>query len=355
MPIRRWVDLLLATTIALGAGWALLGAWVLGDRTLFDRARTRAGRDADALTAGADAGALSRRRLRQVALGPRSGAAVLAAAELVHRDGPRLRASASSKAPAARMGALAVLARGSDSGAAGLIRDAIDAEDAGATNGLLRLASELPTADADALLLQVLVAGRLSRSRTATELEPRTARLRRPLVAMTKSADPEIRYWAVTLLRSLMDRATAARAVRACAGDESPSVRAAVAEALGALPAGTATGALRKLLNDDVFYVRSHAARAVAESRDESLAQDLLPLLADRNWWVRAAAKEALGALGDTGIRIALAALAHEDAFARDGALEVIASSGRLVDLNAVEEYALVRMGLAVAETEEVA
>jgi len=249
------------------------------------------------------------------------------------------------------MHALTLLARGRDVQAARLIRDAIGADDAGgATSGLLRLAGELPSFDADALLLEVLVAGRLSRSRTATELEPRAIRLRERLIVLTTADDPEVRYWAVTLLGRLMDRVTAVRAVRARAADENASVRAAVAEALGFAPAGSATESLRELLADDVFYVRSHAARAVAQSRDDSLADDLAPLLADRNWWVRAAAKEALQALGDSGLGVALAALSHSDAFARDGALEVIASSGNLVDLNAVEEYALERLGLTVAE-----
>jgi HEAT repeat protein len=345
-------DLLAVMAAALGALWTLLALWVVADRTRYDRAQVRAATDLEGLTKGvAGAGTLSRRRLRRLALGTEGAAATLAAAELVRRDGPRLHRTAAARSRTARMRALALLARGRDAGAAALIRDAIDADDAGgATTGLLRLVSELPTADADVLLLEVLVAGRLSRSRTATELEPRTVRVRQRLIVLTRADDPEIRYWAVTLLGRLMDRVTAARAVRARAADESASVRAAVAEALGFAPAGSATEPLRELLVDDVFYVRSHAARAVAQSRDESLADDLAPLLADRNWWVRAAAKEALQALGDTGLAVALAALSHSDAFARDGALEVIASSGHLVDLNAVEEHALEQLGLAVAE-----
>jgi HEAT repeat protein len=345
------LELLVVLTAALAGIWLLASAWVLVERTLYDNARTRAAGDADAIASGAvDVRTLSRRRLRRVALGPQSAAALAASAELVDRDGPRLRAAASARGRRARMGALAVLARGSDAGAAELIRRAIDADEPDATNGLLRLASELPKVEADELLLEVLVSGALSRSRTATELEPRTARVRRQLIKLTSSDDAEMRYWAVTLLGRLMDRVTAARAVRARANDESPSVRAAVAEALGFLPAGSATELIRALLADDVFYVRSHAARAVAESRDESLAENLMPLLADRNWWVRAAAKEALEALGDTGISIAMRALSHEDRFARDGALEVIAATGRLIDLNAVEEYALAQLGLEVAE-----
>jgi HEAT repeat protein len=345
-------DLLAVTAAALGALWALLALWVVVDRTRYDLAHARAASDVEGLTQGvAEARTLSSRRLRRLALGTGGAAAVLAAAELVRRDAPRLRRTAAAGSRTDRMRALTLLARGRDARAAALIRDAIDADDAGgASTGLLRLVSELPTADADVLLVEVLVAGRLSRSRTATELEPRTARLRQRLIFLTSAEDPEVRYWAVTLLGRLMDRVTAVRAVRARAADESASVRAAVAEALGFAPAGSSTESLRVLLVDDVFYVRSHAARAVAQSRDVSLAGDLAPLLADRNWWVRAAAKEALQALGDAGLAVALGALSHTDAFARDGALEVIASSGHLVDLDAVEEYALEQLGLAVAE-----
>ena len=297
-------DLLAVTAAALGALWTVLAFWVVADRTGYDLAQARAASDVEGLrTEVTGTGSLSRRRLRRLALGPEGTAAGLAAAELVRRDGPRLLRAAGGRSRTARMHALALLARGRDARAAALIRDAIDARDAGgATTGLLRLASELPSSDADALLLEVLVAGPLPRSRTATELEPRTIRLRQRLIVLTRADDPEVRYWAVTLLGRLMDRVTAARPVRARAADESASVRAAVAEALGFAPAGSATEPLRELLLDDVFYVRSHAARAVAQSRDESLADDLAPLLADRNWWVRAAAKEALQALGDTGL-----------------------------------------------------
>jgi HEAT repeat protein len=226
-----------------------------------------------------------------------------------------------------------VLARGGDPAAGQLVRTLIESRDAVDATGLLRLAGELPSAEADQLLLELLVAGRLARSRTATELEPRTSRLRDQLVLLTAADDPELRFWAVTLLTRQMSHASVVEAVRARAGDASPSVRAAVADALGYVPAGSVDGLLRALLADEVFYVRSHAARAVAQSHDEALAEDLLPLLADRNWWVRAAAKESLGALGDRGLDVAVAALSHTDPFARDGALEILAGAGRLVDL----------------------
>ena len=326
-------DLLAAIVAALGSTWVLLGLWLLGERSLHDRARAQADRDTRSLGSRAvEAPALSRARLRRVALGPRSDAAVIAAWELVRRDGPRLRTTATTGSRPSRLRALTVLARGRDAAAAELIRTAAETGKVTSTTGLLRLISELPNVEADGLLLEALIAGRLPRSRIATELEPRTTRLRRELIALSRSGDPELRYWAVTLLQRELDHRPAAEAVRARVADESPNVRAAVAEALGFAPTGSATSLLQELLADDAFFVRSHAARAVAQSRDELLANALLPLLADRNWWVRAAAKESLAALGEVGYEIAVAALSHEDAFARDSALEIIAASGRLVD-----------------------
>jgi HEAT repeats len=337
------VTVLAAITIALGATWLSLGVWLLAERSSYDHARRRTDPDADALSSSrVDPRAFSRHRLRRVALGPLRGAASVAAAELVRRDSAGLYVVATGRRRSARMRALTVLARGGDPAAGQLVRTLIESRDAVDATGLLRLAGELPTAESDQLLLELLVAGRLSRSRTATELEPRTGRLRDQLVLLTAADDPELRFWAVTLLTRQMNHFPVVDAVRARAGDDSPSVRAAVADALGYVPAGSADGLLRALLADEVFYVRSHAARAVAQSRGETLAEELLPLLADRNWWVRAAAKESLGALGDTGLDVAVAALSHSDSFARDGALEILAGAGRLVDLGgqAVTELA---------------
>jgi HEAT repeat protein len=328
------VILLAAIAVALGAIWFSLGAWLLGERSSHDRARRRADRDADALSSGTvNPRALSRRRLRRVALGPLRGAAGVAAAELVRRNRARLLVSAWGGRSSARMRANAVLIRGGDPVAGELLRALIDSCDPVGATSLLPYAGELPAAESDQLLLELLVAGRLSRSRTATELAPRTGRLRGELVELTAAEDAELRFWAVTLLTRQMRHSEVVEAVRARVADDSPSVRAAVADAFGHARSGSASALLRALLADEVFYVRSHAARAVAGSHDESLADDLLPLLADRNWWVRAAAKESLGMLGDRGLDVAVAALSHVDPFARDGALEILAGARRLVDL----------------------
>jgi HEAT repeat protein len=326
-------DLLAVVASALGATWVVLGVWLLGERSLYDRGRARAELDTEALaTRSVEARALSRRRLRRVALGPRSDAMVVAAWELVRRDGPRLRATAAAGPRAARLRALAILARARDASAVGLLRTMTKTAGADSTTGLLRLVAELPAVEADEVLLEVLVDGRLSRSRTATELEPRTPRLRRELIALTRSPNAELRYWAVTLLRREMGHRPAVDAVRARVADDSPNVRAAVAEALGFAPSELVRPLLQELLTDEAFFVRSHAARAVAQSGDELLANALLPLLADHSWWVRAAAKESLGALGESGIEVAMAALSHSDPFARDSALEIIAASDRQLD-----------------------
>jgi HEAT repeats len=337
------VTVLAAFGVALVAIGLSLGLWVVGERSSYDRARRRADHDADALSSGLiDPRTLSRRRLRRVALGRLRGAASVAAAELVRRDGAKLYVIATGRRRSGRLPALTVLTRGADPAAGELLDTLIEGGDAVWATGLLPLVGELPVVEGDRMLLELLVAGRLPRSRTATQLEPRSGRLRDELVGLTAATDPELRFWAVTLLTRQMNHPAVVDAVRARAGDDSPSVRAAVADALGRVPAGSASGLLRALLADEVFYVRSHAARAVAETRDEALAEDLLPLLADRNWWVRAAAKESLGSLGDPGLEVAVAALSHPDPFARDGALEVLAGAGRLVDLGgqAVAELA---------------
>jgi hypothetical protein len=308
--------------------------------------------DADALDAGVDAAILSRRRLRRVALGPARAAAGVAAAELVRRDAGRLRWAAARGRRGPRLRALVVLARGRDAGACEAVRAVFESGAGVATTDLLRLARELAPEDGDRLLLEALVAGRHLRSRTATELEPRTTRLHRDLVALTGDDDPELRYWAVSLLRLEQDDPAVADAVRARAADGSPSVRAAVAEALGFLPPGAARPLLRALLADPVYYVRAHAARAVGQTDDGELANELEPLLADRNWWVRAAAKEGLAALGERGLAVAVAALDHPDPFARDGALEIVVAlehSGD-VDTSVVARRAVAALRTSSAE-----
>jgi hypothetical protein len=331
---------LLAAAASLFCCWAALGAWVLVDRFLHDRAHDRSRSDAEAYANGRlDLAGIGRRRRTQLAHGPSSPAAAAAASCLVGARWFPLVARASVPGQSrARLQALTILVRAGFPDSLALIRAAIAENDPALTTVVLRLAAERQTEEADALLLEVLVTGAHPRARTATELEPRTARLRERLISLVSHDDPALRYWAITLLAREMADPPVALAVASRAGDENANVRASVAEALGSVDARVARPLLRRLLTDDAFFVRSHAARAVAKAGDGVLAGKLLPLLADQNWWVRAAAKESLLQLGNEGLKVAQTALAHRDRFARDGALEIILGSGQLEELIAAAD-----------------
>ena len=249
-----------------------------------------------------------------------------------------LRRAAAGARKSARLRALTIVVRSGSPQAIGLLRAAARDDDASVVAAVVRLTSELPTRSADMLLLDVLVAGRHPRSRTATELEPRSARIRSELVQLSEHPDATLRFWAVTLLGREPGDVRVASALALRAGDVDPSVRAAAAEALVQVDREVAAPILHRLLDDSVFYVRAHAARGIGEAGLDELADDVLPLLADSNWWVRAAAKESLLALGTVGFRAAVAALEHADRFARDGALEIVVGSVHLQDLLAAAE-----------------
>ena len=331
---------LLAAAASLFSCWAALGAWVLIDRALHDRAHDCSRIDAEAYADGRlDLTGIGRRRLTQLALGPSSPAAEAAASCLVGARWFPLVARASAPGQSrSRLQALTILVRAGFPDSLALIRSAIAENDPALTTAVLRLTGERQTEEADALLLEVLVSGAHPRARTATELEPRAARLRERLISLTSHDEPALRYWAITLLAREMADSSVALAVASRSGDEDANVRASVAEALGSVDARVARPLLRRLLTDDAFFVRSHAARAVAKVGDGVLAPKLLPLLADQNWWVRAAAKESLLQLGNDGLKVAQTALRHRDRFARDGALEIILGSGQLQELIAAAD-----------------
>jgi hypothetical protein len=332
---------LAAAAAALFACWASISGWVLLDRLAHERTRRQYWLDVDEFAAGQlDLGALPRRRLRRLALGPNRTVAADAAHLLVRQGrvpegGPSL-------------DELTVLVRGGSAEAVSLLKQAIDEHGPSTAGSLLRLTGELDAQAADALLLELLVDGRHPRARTATELEPRASRLHEELIALTTHTESNLRFWAITLLATEGRDPAVAIAVAARADDDDPSVRAAVAEALGAAEAALAKPLLRRLLHDDVFFVRSHAARGAGTLGDGSLAAELLPLLGDENWWVRAASKESLLMLGNDGLDVALTALSHPDRFARDGALEVIAGSARMQDLIVAAEDGDTAAGAAV-------
>ncbi|MEO5575961.1 MAG: HEAT repeat domain-containing protein [Gaiellaceae bacterium] len=199
-----------------------------------------------------------------------------------------LRCSAAGVRKAARLRALTIIVRSDSPQAISLLRAALAEEDVSIVASAVRLTSELSTRAADILLLDVLVEGRYPRSRTATELEPRSARTHGQLLELAAHPEAGLRFWAVALLGREPKEKSVVTALALRASDLDPSVRAAAAEALGKVEPEVSKPVLRRLLADGVFYVRAHAARGIGEARIDQLAGDVVPLLADTNWWVRA-------------------------------------------------------------------
>jgi hypothetical protein len=320
--------LILSATVVLLMLWLALAAWIVGARVAHDRLVRLRRRDAGLLAGGGDPGRWSRRRLWRTADGEWRPGVAQAANELVARDGPRLRRMASGDGEP-RSHALRVLTRGGSTFAFRLLGSALDTGQPEVQAAIVAIAAEQETPLADDLLLRVLVEGSHPRSRTATELIPRARRIASRLIDLADHSEPEVRYWALMLLRDASDRpGVKATAVR-CSSDPSGTVRSAAARLLGATRAADVEQVLRPLLADEVFFVRSHAARAVGEIGAEGLAGEVAALLADTSWWVRAAAKETLFLLGDDGLEAATDMLHDTDGFARDGAREVVSAFRR--------------------------
>jgi HEAT repeat protein len=189
------------------------------------------------------------------------------------------------------------------------------------------LLGQLADRRAAELLVRALERGRAPRSRIATALERFPLDVGDLLVPLLEARDGAVRYWAAHLVRRYPD-ACGVAAVCRLARDPHPLVRRAAIETLGALRRREALPVLVACLLDEMPFVRAHAARALALQGEADAAELLLPLLADRDWWVRAAAKESLQQLGPAVVPIVARALACPDAFARDGALEVLQALG---------------------------
>jgi HEAT repeat protein len=184
-------------------------------------------------------------------------------------------------------------------------------------------------------LAELLRNGRYQRSQVAAQLE-RLAPATGPLaVRLLDDPHPVVRFWGATLLARYPGLATAE--LVALTEDEDANVRAAAVEALGKDPAGRSLAAARLLLTDPVWYVRVHACRAVGELGGLIAADSLARLLRDPWWWVRSAAKDALRELGPRVVPAVLPYLESEDAFARNGAAEILQDLGVVDELAALD------------------
>jgi HEAT repeat protein len=236
-----------------------------------------------------------------------------------------------------RIAALRLLAHQGYSGIVQLLGDAVSEPDTEIAGAALAILGRTPDMKAAEILVNALKSARYSPSRLATFLD----RFPLPIAALLRPLlhhpDATVRYWAVTLLARHRSIAALETEIGALTADPAPLVRRAAVASLAQLNPPAAAMAARPLLADPVWFVRAHAARAIAETEDSEFARDVAPLLADREWWVRTAAKESLQRMGPEVWSALVPYLDHADAFARNGAAEVLQNIGILDSLIILE------------------
>lgn len=248
--------------------------------------------------------------------------------------------ASASKSPRAnwrRIAALRLLAHQGYSGIVNLLGQAVADRDSEIVGAAVAILGRLPDLKAAEILIGALKHGQYSASRIATYLDQfplPIGHLMRPLL---HHPNPTVRYWGVTLLASHRQSPALPDELAALMKDPAPLVRRAAIASLARVSPQAAVAAARPLLKDPVWYVRAHAARAIAEAEDPDMGVEIAPLLADAEWWVRTAAKEALQRMGSEVWATLVPYLDHPDAFARNGAAEVLQNIGILDSLIVLE------------------
>ena len=134
-----------------------------------------------------------------------------------------------------------------------------------------------------------------------------------PLLGRLDDASPNVRMQVARALARLHDP----RAVVPLVGkaqDSAPEVRQAVARALGDLGDARAGQTLVQLLRDPVLDVKLEALAAIGRMRADSAVPTLAPLAADRTSSIRSAAITALGRIGSKeAVRVLVALLGQGD------------------------------------------
>ncbi|MEP6990578.1 MAG: HEAT repeat domain-containing protein [bacterium] len=175
-------------------------------------------------------------------------------------------------------------------------------------------------------------------SRIATQLDQFAIPIDDLLLPLLADPRPNARYWGASLLGHYPGFLGVAERVAALEKDEYPGARKTAVTTLARMDVVIALPVAIRLLADPVPYVRAAAIRTVAargaQAHEESVRRDLAarltPALADRDWDVRFAAKESLEHLGPGVWREVAEALESADAFARNGAAEVLQNTGVL-------------------------
>ncbi len=203
-------------------------------------------------------------------------------------------------------------------------RDRVVVDAAVAALGMIRNES------AAHLLVDALRARLYSPSRIATQLDRFSKPISDLLIPLLRHPIPIVRFWGATLLARYRGNPKVNAALVLLRDDPHPSVRKAVVETMGRVGGFLSAETAAALLDDPVWFVRAHAARALGNLNRLDYANKVTPLLADSEWWVRTAAKEALEAMGPGITEDLLPSLTSDDAFARNGAAEVLQALGVL-------------------------
>jgi HEAT repeat protein len=195
----------------------------------------------------------------------------------------------------------------------------------------VRILAKLDNRRSAELLVTALSDGPYSCSRIAAAIDMMTAPRADLLGPLFAAPHAEVRFWAARLAGRMQATQWAAQ-VREQATDVDPLVRRAAVEALGIIGDAADRSLLLGRLGDPVPFVRAHAARASVRFEDGDAAEALAGLLADRHWIVRAAARDALQRMGRVALPAVVQTLWHSDAFAANGAAEVLHKTGRAAD-----------------------
>ena len=236
-----------------------------------------------------------------------------------------------------RIAAMHLLASASTPGPlVALLRRTLDDVDQEIVGASLAALGRIPQLDAAAALIDALKTSKYAASRIATYIDQiplPMADLLRPLL---HHPDITVRYWGATLI-SRHPAAGIEGDLVLLTHDAAPLVRKAAIASMARIAPAAAVPAARELMADSVWYVRAHAVRALADAAGPDAADEITPLLADPEWWVRLAARESLQAMGEEIWSTLVPYLDHEDAFARNGAAEVLQNIGVLDSLIVLE------------------
>jgi HEAT repeat protein len=236
-----------------------------------------------------------------------------------------------------RVPALLALARLRTEHVHQVLRTALADEDLDVANAAATALHRLGDRPAASILISSLGKVPLPASRIATHLDGFPVPFADALRPLLADPSPEVRYWAVSLLMRYPEAAQWRSEIAPLAEDPHPPVRKAAMLTLGTVAPEDAVVAVERNLTHPVPFVRSTAvrvlARVAAKASDvakRQTAAKIVGALADIDWIVRAAAKEALIVLGPTVWRQVAAGLESTDAFARNGAAEVLQDLGIL-------------------------